>query len=313
MTETLWTADFRVERGRVKVRTTGADIPFDRALVAEALVWLAYYVPVRAKAAWTRLTRPGPRIWFTPHRPRPWYLVWAAMAWAGGRIARSPEQADAAMFFEDSALGLSPNSGPAPHLNYGCTDVTKSHVAMVFEEVFGYPLALDPAFAEGPVVEKGEANGVHDGRVVQAPCPARRGKTYQRLIDNTASCGRFVDDLRTPCVGGKPVLVFIKRRPTSDRFANHNSAVSLVTPEAVFSAEEIAAIGRFCATMNLDWGGLDILRDRASGRLYVVDVNKTDMGPPIALPLGEKLAATRLLGDALLALIAGQSPKAAQA
>jgi len=313
MTETLWTDDFHIERGRLKVRTTGADIPFDRALVGEALIWLVYYVPVRARAAWTRLTRPGPRIWFTPQRPRPWYLVWAAMAWAGARIARSPEQADAAMFFEDAALGLSPNSGPAARFNYGCTDVTKSHVGRVFEEVFGYPLALDPALATGPVVEKGEANGVHDGRVVEAPCPARPDKTYQRLVDNTAACGRFVDDLRTPCVGGAPVLVFIKRRPTSDRFANHNSSVALTTPEAVFSPEEIATIGRFCAAMQLDWGGLDILRDRASGRLYVVDVNKTDMGPPIALPLAEKLAATRLLGDALLALIAGQSSKAAPA
>ncbi|MES2034675.1 MAG: hypothetical protein V4466_10905 [Pseudomonadota bacterium] len=310
MARAFWTADFYFESGRVKVRTTGADIAFDRALVEEALVWFAYYLPVRVRAAWMRLTRPGPRIWFTPHRPRPWYLVWAAAAWSGARLARSPDQADAAMFFEDAAQGLSPNSGPEPHLNFGCTDVSKSHVARVFEQVFGYPLALDPALARGPVVEKGEANGVHDGRIVEAPCPARTDKTYQRLIDNTAACGRFVDDLRTPCVGGAPVLVFIKRRPTVDRFANHNSSVSLVTPAAVFSADEIEAIGRFCMAMQLDWGGLDILRDRASGRLYVVDVNKTDMGPPIALPLAAKLRATRLLGDALLALIAGHTAKA---
>ena len=311
MADTFWTADFDVQRGRVRVRTTGADIPFDRALVGAVVVWLGYYLPVRARAAWARLTRPGPRIWFTPHRPRPWYLVWAAMAWSGARIARCPKTADAAMFFEDASLGAAPNSGPAARFNYGCTDVTKSHVARVFEQVFGYPLAVDPATASGPVVEKGEANGVHDGRVVEAPCPARSGKTYQRLIDNTAACGRFVDDLRTPCVGGEPVLVFVKRRPTADRFANHNTAVSLTTPGAVFSPEEIDAIRRFCAAMALDWGGLDILRDRIDGRLYVVDVNKTDMGPPIALPLGDKLAATRLLGDAFLGLIAGQSDKSA--
>lgn len=307
MAGAFWTSDFRFEKGRVRVPSTGADIPFDRALVEEALTWFAYYLPVRITAAWARLTRPGPSVWFAPVRPRPWYLVWAAAAWSGARIARSPDRADAAMYFEDSARGAAPNSGPALRFNYGCTDVTKSHVAKVFEETFGYPLAVDPETASGPVVEKGEANGVHDGRIVQAPCPALPGKTYQRLIDNASTLlgDDHVDDLRTPCVGGRPVLVFIKRRPRGQRFANHNSSVSLKSVEAVFSPQEVETISRFCAAMHLDWGGLDILRDRASGRLYVVDVNKTDMGPPIALPLADKLAATRLLADAFRTLIAG--------
>jgi hypothetical protein len=301
----LWTSDFVLSQGRIKVRKTGADLALDGALAAEALVWFAYYVPVRLKAAWMRLFAPGPRVWFTPDRPRPWYLVWAAAAWAGVRVARSPGEAQAAFYFDDSATGAPPlaglgNGGPARRINWRCTDVTKSHVARMFEQAFGYPLAVDPGTAVGPLVEKGEDNGVHDGRIVQAPCPALPGKTYQKLIDNTE--GDLVADLRTPCVGGRPVIVFIKRRPVADRFANHNSHVDMTTPQAVFSPEEIARIGDFCAAMGLDWGGLDILRD-SDGRLYVVDVNKTDMGPPIALPLREKLAATGLLAAAFLHLI----------
>jgi hypothetical protein len=60
--------------------------------------------------------------------------------------------------------------------------------------------------------------------------------------------------------------------------------------------------------MHLDWGGLDVLRDRADGRLYVVDVNKTDMGPPIALPWADKLRATRLMARALLELLEARRP-----
>ena len=74
-------------------------------------------------------------------------------------------------------------------------------------------------------------------------------------------------------------------------------------PAEIFSADEIAAIGRFCAAMRLDWGGLDILRDRADGRIYVVDVNKTDVGPVIALSLPEKLRSVALLASALRALV----------
>ncbi len=301
----FWGSDFALENGRIRVRKTGVVLRLDRALVEEALVWFAYYVPVRLRGLWMRLTRPGPRVWFTPDVPRPWYLVWASAAWAGVRPARRPEEAEAAFYFDDSARGATPNAGPGRRINFACTDVTKSRVARVFEEVFGYPLMVDPASATGPLVEKGEDNGVHDGRIVQAPCPALPGKTYQRLIDNTETCeGRtLVADLRTPCVGGRPVTVFIKKRPVDNRFANHNCAVELTTPEAVFSPAEIETIGRFCAAMGMDWGGLDILRDRADGRLYIVDVNKTDMGPPIALPLNDKLRATGLLADAFVLLI----------
>jgi glutathione synthase/RimK-type ligase-like ATP-grasp enzyme len=115
-------------------------------------------------------------------------------------------------------------------------------------------------------------------------------------------------DLRTPFVDGKPVVVFIKRRPVEDRFANHNADVAMVEPREVFSEDEIARLGVFCRAMGLDWGGLDILRDRPSGRLYVVDVNKTDMGPPIALPFPAKLKAVARMGRALRALITEQAP-----
>lgn len=296
----FWGSDFSFEGGRVRIHKTGIVIPLDGALIAEALVWLVYYVPVRLKAAWMRLTRPGPDVWFAPDSPRPWYLAWASAAWAGARIVRRPEGAAAGFYFDDSARGVAPNAGPARRINWRCTDVTKSRVAAAFEESFGYGLAVDPTTAVGPLVEKGEDNGVHDGRIVEAPCPALAGKSYQKLIDNTE--GPLVADLRTPCVGGKPVVVFIKRRPIGVRFSNHNTRVTLHAPEAIFSPEEIATIGTFCGAMGLDWGGLDILRDK-DGRLYVVDVNKTDMGPPISLPLRDKLKATGLLADAFLRLI----------
>lgn len=300
MSGLFWSSDFAISGGRIKVHKTGADLALDRTLLTEAALWFVYYVPVRLKAAWTRTTAPGPLVWFAPDKPRPWYLIWACAAWCGARFAKSPEDAKAAFYFDDTTRGAPPNAGPALRFNWSCTDVTKSHVARMFEQSFGYPLAIDPASAQGPLVEKGEDNGVHDGRIVQAPCPALPGKTYQKLIDNTD--GALVSDLRTPCVGGKPVTVFIKQRPVSDRFANHNSVVSLTTPQAVFSPPELANIEAFCKAMRLDWGGLDILRDK-DGRLYVVDVNKTDMGPPLSLPLRDKLSATRLLAAAFLSLI----------
>ena len=51
------------------------------------------------------------------------------------------------------------------------------------------------------------------------------------------------------------------------------------------------------------WGGLDILRDRDDGRLYIVDVNKTDLGPVISLSWRDKVRSMRRLAIALEALV----------
>ncbi|WP_421937762.1 hypothetical protein [Phenylobacterium sp.] len=306
MSDTLWTSDFSVRGRTVRVKKTGAVIPLDKALASEAANWFSLYLAIRAKTALNRLLPRGPAVWFAPDRPRPWYLIWAAAAWNGVRIARSPDEADASFFFEDATQARPPAPPHARAFNYACTDISKSRVAEVFEACFGYPLMLDPEQGVGLAVEKGEANGVHDGRLVWLPTRRRPGRTYQRLIDNVED-GMAVD-LRTPFVGGKPVVVFIKRRPVQDRFANHNADVAMAEPREVFSEDEIARLGVFCRVMGLDWGGLDILRDRPTGRLYVVDVNKTDMGPPIALPFPAKLRAVARMGRALRALITEQTP-----
>jgi len=301
MSDTSWISDFSVRGRAVQVKKTGAVIPLDRALASEAATWLGLYLAIRAKAALNRLATPGPAVWFAPDRPRPWYLIWAAAAWNGVRIARSPEEAQASFYFEDITAAPPPRPLHSRAFNFGCADISKSRVAEVFEQVFGYRLSVDPELGMGLAVEKGETNGVHDGRLVWRPTRARPGRTYQRLIDNIED-GLAVD-LRTPFVGGRPVVVFIKRRRVEDRFANHNSSVSLARPQDVFTPEEIEKLSAFTRAMGLDWGGLDILRDRPTGRLYVVDVNKTDMGPPIALPFLHKLVAVARMGRALRRLV----------
>ena len=292
-----WFADFRFVNGRVEVVDTGAVIPLDGVIIGEALIWLAFHIPARA-VGWVRaLMRPdAPRIWFAPHRPRPWYMVWSATALAGLRFAKSPQEADVAFSFEDATWGRPMAAYGLPSLNSGCTDVSKSRVASLFEEAFGYPLAIDPTTWSGPAVRKSEANGAHDGYIIHCPAPAEADGVYQRLIDT--SDGRFTYDLRTACVDGGPATVWIKRKALADRFSVHNLSVTLHAPEAVFSEAELAAIRRFLALMQADWAGLDILRD-ADGRIYVVDVNKTDVGPIIALPWADKIRSTIMLARAL--------------
>jgi len=297
-TGAVWLRDFEFGLTGLTVRKTGARVPYSPSVLGEVTAWFRFFF------AWRSMEPIGPRftIAFTPERARPWYLARAVSHVAGGVLAKHIFDADVVMQFEDATI--SPNPAPtnvkpgARLINFGCTDISKSRVAEASELAFGYPLAVDPETYVGPAVEKSQVNAAHDGRIVQCPTPALPGRAYQRVIDNTAPNPDLVQDLRTSIVGGKPVCVFIKRRPVTKRFQNTNVEVRMQKPEQVFSPAEIAKICAFTQALNLDWGGVDVLRDRGDGRLYIVDANKTDMGPPIALALPDKLAATRLLARA---------------
>lgn len=299
--------DFAWRDGRIVLVATGNSAPLDRALFAEVAIWMTCYLAV-CVAALRHLGRRRPSLLFTPVVPHPRYMVRIAAIWAGIRIARSPAAADAVFYFDDATVGVVPPVAHLRRLNFGCTDIRKSHVAAVFEQVFGYPLALDPGLSAGPAVEKSEANGTHDGRIVDCPTPPRPGFVYQRVVDTID--GGFATDLRTHVVGGRVIAVWVKRRTAAGRFHPANVAVTLVTPEAAFSPAELALITAFAAAMGADWAGLDILRDRPTGRIYIVDVNKTDAGPIIALPLMVKLKSVALLAAALTDLVQPSSSAA---
>ena len=301
-----WINDFEWAWGRLRVKKTGAVVPFSKAIRSEVLAWFDFFFAV-SKAP----REPGDRfsIAFAPDRPRPWYFIWPVLRLAGARFVNDPTSADVVMQFEDATRPHpveAPVSARGLLMNFGCTDVSKTRVAEAFEEAFGYGLAVDPAKHVGAAVEKSEENGAHDGRIVQCPMPPKPGRVYQRVVDNRLQ-GRpeLVEDIRTPTVGGKPAIVFLKRRPISERFANANVEVVVANPEQVYSEAELASIERFAQILGLDWGGLDVLRDAQEGRLYIVDANKTDMGPPTALPLADKLYATRVMARAFRAFMTG--------
>lgn len=294
----IWLRDFRFGLTSLVVRKTGARVPYSPSVIAEVTAWFRYFFAARAAEP---IGEPF-TIAFTPERARPWYLVWAVARIAGAQLSSDTSLADVVMHFEDATITPSKPSlrlkAGAKLINFSCWDVSKTRTAIAFERAFGYPLAVDPTRHAGLAVEKSEINGAHDGHVIQCPAHRLPGRAYQRLIDNRGADAGMVDDLRTCTVGGRPVCVFVKRRPLAKRFQNTNTEVLFRMPVEVFSEEEMDRISSFTHEMGMDWGAIDVLRHRADGKLYVVDANKTDMGPPIALPLADKMKATRLLAEA---------------
>lgn len=290
-----WRKDFDWSWTGVTVKETGARIDFEGELFRDIFNWFQYYL----SELWRNIGKPiAFHVKVEPLNLRPWYLWWGVIRRAGGQFTHSADKADIALHFEDLAEvnPVKPN-GPDIFLNYNCRDITKGHLARVFEAVFGYALSVNPTTQSGDMVKKSELNGKHDGSIITGPVPPEKGWVYQKVINNKTENGT-VEDLRCPTIKGQIPLVYIKERPIDNRFDNFNSRCRLSTPELHFNEVERGLISQFCQEMRLDFGGLDILRDRESGLLYIVDVNKTDMGPPLALPLTDKLKSVDILAKA---------------
>jgi hypothetical protein len=304
-----WFSDLRFNwDASITVRKTGVKITLKELTAGELSKFLIYLGMLSVQAAVVRLSgRRRYRVWFTPDRPRPWYVVWSAATLAGVKFVRSAAKADAVFYFEDVTAGTPPRVAGRSVLNAGVTDISKTRVAEAFGRVAGYDLALDPRTHEGQAVEKNELNGKHDGRLVDCPATPQPGKSYQRFIDSSDGVTAF--DYRTTIINRRPQFVLVKTKPATDRFSIHNVTVMFRELEEVFSAKEIDLIRRFAEEMQLDWGAFDVLRDRSSGRIYVVDVNKTDTGPAVDLSLKCRGRLKRAISRAFRDMIAERAAR----
>ncbi|MFP4539245.1 MAG: hypothetical protein ACLFPA_13205 [Dichotomicrobium sp.] len=185
------------------------------------------------------------------------------------------------------------------HMNTDKDVIDRAH-----EKAFGYGLAVDPRTYEGEAVQKSKKNARHDGRIVRLPIDdPRPSKVYQLVIDNTD--GAEVEDIRLEVLRGKPVICYAKRRLIAERFLNTLTSAAIVPVGDMLSADELAQIEAYCAGCHLDYGALDILRDRKSEKIHVCDANSTPRGPPKALSDMESARAAGLIGEAFAAFLGG--------
>ena len=151
---------------------------------------------------------------------------------------------------------------------------------------------------------KSKRNARHDGCIVRLPIDdPMPSKVYQRIVDN--SRGGEVEDIRLEVLRGNPVVCYIKRRKIEERFLNTLTHAEIVRVGDLLTDAELMRIHAYCVVAGLDYGALDILRDRKTEKIYVCDANNTPRGPPVALSAGESARAERAIGEAFSELLAG--------
>ncbi len=236
---------------------------------------------VVARAAWNIVR--GKRILFFPEEPLPPTAIFKVCLWASHRIVTDPTEAHDAVFKWWDAT-FAPNSALPESIlaegrvvNLRCEDISKARVERVFSETFGYSITVDPTTHRGRCVEKSDENATHDGKIIECPVDApRAGRVYEKLVDNLMDDGMY-GVLRVPIFSGTIPYVALGHRPVEERFG-HTSRSSFLEPDDAFSSAEITGLIDLCARMGLDYGELDVLRDRGDGRIYVCDVNSTPFG-----------------------------------
>jgi len=181
-------------------------------------------------------------------------------------------------------------------VNRNCIDISKIFVDKKHKEVFGYNTQVNPLTHHGNFVKKNDLNALHDGEILQGPISKiEDGFIYQILIDNTE--GDFVNDLRIPIFNGEIPYVVIRSRKIEERFGGGSQKSVVKKVEEVFSEEEVGLIQKFSKSIGLDCGDLDILRDNASQKIYIVDANPTTWGPPKGLSKENQQKTLKILSD----------------
>lgn len=257
----------------------------------------------RLRARWLRSYQPR-AVLFYPFQPHPFSAIYKICHQAGFHMCyRYDSDWDVGIHWDTAtqreALSEEILSSGRRVLNAACLDVGKIRLSAIFADVFGYPLALDPTRHRGPCVRKSCENATHDGVILDCPIPeAWPGFVYQRLVHNEVS-SEAAEDLRVPYICGGIPFVYRKMRPISDRFSNLNLDVSCCPADEAFSESERERIAKFCRILGMDYGELDILRDKLDGRIYIVDANPTPWGPPNHIRAADRAFAIQAMTGAL--------------
>jgi hypothetical protein len=72
----------------------------------------------------------------------------------------------------------------------------------------------------------------------------------------------------------------------------------LAETDAIFTADEATMLRAVAHSLRLEYGELDVLRDRDDGQVYVVDANPTPWGPPRPLSAHDEAAAMQRMSAA---------------
>ncbi|MGB0432057.1 MAG: hypothetical protein ACPGLV_16400 [Bacteroidia bacterium] len=230
----------------------------------------------------------GQQVYFAPELPNKRVTLSNALKYLGFSIkhGNAPNQINIA-WHDQTYKAHDPNT--ANHINGNCTNISKSYLDQVHLKVFGYGVNLNPKLFKGAILEKSELNGKHDAKIITAPTNPKPNYVYQHII-NTRK-GLLYEDLRPVVINGEIPLTFLNYRVAGKRFSAKKIKAKLAETDDCFNKKEQKQILELCQQMGANIAELDVLRDKKTGKIFVVDLNTTAFGPAHGLSFNQKIKA----------------------
>lgn len=147
-------------------------------------------------------------------------------------------------------------------LNKNWLDVTKTRIGNIFDNI-----AVDPEKYDGLVVRKSERQCSMDETLLQCPTKREDGYIYRKLID-TKIDGHYID--YRLFVFGKEM--FLASKKSLEAFLVRGRVIWKLESLSLLLQEKIKQILISCAEYGMDFGELDLLRDK-DGQFYITDCN----------------------------------------
>ncbi|WP_317204283.1 hypothetical protein [Janthinobacterium sp.] len=282
-----------------------APIAFARAAFRQLRHIAAHKMTLMA----ARQNAPLQAVYFHPSFPHPYSVVYRMFHALGVPMKKGIPQRgkqELGFLWKDATFV---EAQPGTHLvNGACVDISKEYVEVLHKKVFGYSLEVDPLTHTGLMVSKSNLNGAHDGVTVLGPIAARADDcVYQLVVDNRGPKALEVPDnvcdMRVAIFGGAPAFAYLKYRPKTSRFSNTNSSIRIAELPSILEPAELLRVAEFCKEAGLDYGEIDVVRDYSSGKIYILDINKTPLGPPNGLTEKDRAIALQMYHRAFSAWI----------
>jgi hypothetical protein len=281
-----------------------------RRLGRTGRAWLGY----RGRCVYIRVRsgRPGRRILCFPDLPRTYHKIFFICQELGYVLtADTGRPADLVLHWKDTTYREVPEvlaGMDGRVLNLHCNDISKVHLERVFRSVFGYGSIIDPLKHEGVCIRKSNLNAQHRNSLVRCPLSQRdSGFVYQKFIDSFE--GVLSEEIRVPLFDGTVPFLVLKYRTREQQFMQEKTRMLHAAVSDHLSSDELSKVLEFCRLFRLDYGELDLLRDRHDGRLYIIDANNTPGGTTDGLTRELKRENIKLYADGFRKMMEGGGRK----
>ncbi|MCP4457681.1 MAG: hypothetical protein GY816_06595 [Cytophagales bacterium] len=175
-----------------------------------------------------------------------------------------------------------------PIINANLGNINKLALDTLHKKIFGTSLIINPLTYKGEFLEKdggtpgGAGHTANNTPFIIHQHPIKEvndQSVYVRLIDNLDEHGYFID--QRVYVFKQEIFPCCRIFQLKGRFETQSAgsiSKEIRWLEDEFSKEERGKMLKFVKRLQLDYGEIDVIRERRSKNIYLVDVNNTPYG-----------------------------------